>query len=240
MKKIIPFILASIFVCSIAVAGWRAISEDFTLPQWVETDGPGKVTITTSTITLTNGDRDEDYYVTCDSGVGAITDFTHWIDVNVTAQTDNDNSLFIGWGVSNADDDLKDITDASGESIHIVLQHSGSATTYKFVLRYATGGAVYVADQSFGRVVGTPYYLSISRSNTTVTVQVYSTSVLRSAGGAGDLDTLTGVCINTTFQYLYGLSSYNTGGTAKDISGTVSNLVIDPIYISPTVIRRNR
>ena len=84
-----------------------------------ETDGPGKVTVTKNQIILTDGDRDEDYYVTKQFPSGYFGDFTHWVDVNVTAITADGNSSFYFDAVTNADDDLYDIDAALGDCIFL-------------------------------------------------------------------------------------------------------------------------
>lgn len=188
-----------------------------------ETDGPGKVTITENQITLTNGDRDEDYYVTYDFGIGYFTNFTHWVDVNVTSLTDHVFSGFACWALSNADDDLKDIDDANGDALFI-WPRSADATHYLIEIYNLDAGAINSIDTSSAIAVNTLSYLAISRSGTTITCEIYSSAALRIAGGAGDVDTISGTVINTAFRYLYGLGSYSAAQAGKDISGIVSNL----------------
>ena len=196
--------------------------EDFT--TYNETDGPGKVTVTPYVITLTNGDRDEDYYVTRDVGVGAITDFTHWVDVNVTAITANASSSMTPWAISNADDDLNDIDIASGDAIFLFAGQVTSDTHYIIRIYDLNGGTLVSRDISSAIAVNAESFLSISRSSTTLTVEIYSTAALRTAGAGGDVDTITGVVVGTAFRYVYGLGSYNNAVFGRDISGTVSNL----------------
>jgi len=149
--------------------------------------------------------------------------------VNVTSLTNDILSGFGAWAISNADDDLKDIDDASGDLLYIQLRQKTSNTHYYIRLIQIDGGADSELDASGAIAVNTESFLSITRSTlTTITIQVYSTAALRIAGGAGDVKTLSGTCINTAFRYVYGVASYNTGDTGKDISGTVSNLNIHP------------
>jgi len=204
--------------------GGSTFYEDFT--TYNETDGPTKVTVTANTITLTNGDRDEDYYVTKDFGANYFGDFTHWVDVNVTSITDDSTSGFRFWTLSDADDDLKDIDDANGDFVSLWVGRE-SATTYEIILQFCDSGTLESpVDTSSAINVNTSIYISVTRSGTTLTSEIYSTAALRLAGGSGDVDTVTGTVVNTAFRYIYGLASYNTENTAKDVSGTVSNLLL--------------
>ena len=208
--------------------GTLGTNQDFT--TFNITDPNGKTAATTSTITLASGDRDEDYYLTKDFGSGHFGDFSHAVDVNVSATADDVLSLFFCWTLSNADDDLNDIDIASGDFIGVNVNSNLDGTDYFVGVINVDGGTYGVVDTSSSVTYGTEIYLTISRVATTITVQIYSTTALRNAGGAGDIDTLTGTCVNTEFRYVYGLASYNTGDTAKDISGTVSNFVIHNIW----------
>ena len=192
------------------------------------TDGPGKVTITDNVITLTDGDRNEDYYVTKDFGASYFGDFTHWVDVNVTAITADGNSSFYFDAISNADDDLFDIDAANGDCIFLGVGRIGAG--YRVGIYNVDGGALTLSTGSTTNTLGDPVYISSSRAGTVLTAEVYSTAALRIAGGAGDVDTITHTVVATTFRYVYGLASYNNGGTAKDITGTVSNLILKRQY----------
>ena len=206
------------------IGGRLVVFEAFT--SYNETDPNGKVTVTTRVITLTNGDRDEDYYVTSDKGAGSITDFTHWVDVNVTALTDNGNSAMFFWGVAQINDDFKDMG-APLDAIFVGAVHATATTHYKIKLFQVKNGGLNIKNASNPINVGTPSYVSISRNGTTITIEIYSTPALRATGGPGDVDTLTGTgMVSTAFRYVYGLGSYNQGGINLDISGTVSNLLL--------------
>ena len=195
------------------------------------TDAPGKVTVGANRIILTGGDRDEDYYVTSDEGAGAITDFTHWVDVNVTAITDTAESTMYPWALTNTDDDLWDIDVANGNALYASLTRSTSIH-YKVGISEIDAGADSSLDFSSNISVNTASYLAISRSGTTTTIEIYSSAALRIAGGSGDVDTIAGTTISTAFRYVYGLASRNVGLTVKDISGTISNLILDPTATS--------
>ncbi len=196
--------------------------QDFT--KYNETDGPGKVTVAERIITLTDGDRDEDYYVTKDFGAGYFGDFTHWVDVNVTAITADGNSSFYFDAISNADDDLFDIDVANGDCIFLGVGRIGAG--YRVGIYNVDSGALTISTGGTTNTLGNPVYISSSRAGTVLTAEVYSTAALRIAGGAGDVDTITHTVVATAFQFVYGLGSYNNAGTAKDITGTVSNLIL--------------
>ena len=191
-----------------------------------ETDGPGKVEAYPTLITLTDGDRDEDYYVTFDQGAGAITDFTHQVDVNVTSLIADGNSAMYPWAISNADDDINDIDGAFGDCVFINMVRVTADTHYAITIINIDGGTIGAPDISGAIAVGTPSYLTINRTGTTLTVEIYSTAALRQNGGAGDVETIAGTVVNTAFRYVYGIASYNSGHIGKDISGYVANLTL--------------
>ncbi len=193
--------------------------------DYEEEDGAGKVAIDGTKITLAAGDRDEDYYVARDMGAGAIGDFSHTVDVNVTALTDDSASLFYVWTVSNSNDDLQDIEDLSGSLIAVRAQRD-DATNYHISILNIDAGATTVSSGTSQIAVGTKVYLAVARTSTAGTVEVYSTAALRSAGGSGDIETISLTVVNTTFRYVYALASKNNGTAGVDISGTVENLRI--------------
>ena len=197
-------------------------------------DGPSKISrsragtdfnVTKNRLTLAKGDRDEDYYATKDFSDNHFEDFTHHLDVNVTFLTNDGAALMIPWGVADVIDDFLDIDTASGDCFFIVLAHD-TAATYQININNCDGGTLTGGTAITGISVATASYLSINRTTTTATLEIYSTAALRSAGGSGDVGTVTLTVVDTPFRYLYGLGSYATGDTAKDISGTVSNLTI--------------
>jgi hypothetical protein len=196
---------------------------DFT--TFTEVDAPTKVTVAAAAITLASGDRDEDYYVTLGMDTGHFTNFTHWVDVNITAQTDNDGSVMIPWALSNSHDDLKDIDDLNGTALWINAQRQ-AAEAYEFEIYSLNAGTYTAVDTSSPINVNTESFLSIKRVGTTLTVGIYSSAALRLAAGVPDVDTITGAVVGTEFTYVYGLGSYNNGGGAVDISGTVKNLIL--------------
>ncbi len=197
--------------------------EDFT--KYVETDPAGVLSVSKRKIIATGFDRDVDGYLTDDKGAGAITDFVHEVDVNVTSLTDENSSALFFWAVANASDDLKDIGDLGGDFLELAALRT-NATNYKLRLRSCDGGTLSIPDESVAISVGTKVFIGTSRSGTAMTVEIYSTAALREIGGAGDIDTLIGTVVGTAFRYVYAIASYNAGSAAKDISGTIENLRI--------------
>ena len=205
--------------------------EDFGTYNKTDPSGVSRLSSDGAKIKLINGDRDQDYYRTKDFGVDYFGDFTHWVDVNVTALTNNPDSAFVGWGLSNADDDFNDIDIANGSGLFLWMQRLG-ATTYFFRLYDLTTGTMTSLDLSVGIAVNTESFLAITRSGTTWTVEIYSSDTLRTTGGSGDVDTISGTSNSIVYRYVYGLGSYNKGVAARDISGTVSNLIINEVGAS--------
>ena len=230
MKKLLIILFVA---CALASAGWMhtgiisgggEVRENFT--TYTETDGPGKVGVTAFTITVTDGDRDEDYYVGKDFGASYFGDFTHKIDVNLTSVTSSTPSGLMTWGLAETYDDFNDIDIASGDVFTLFTSRATSTTHYKIAIISIDGGALTTVDTSINIAINTPSYLTIIRSTTTGTVEIYSSDVLRTAAAGGDVDTITGTVVGTAFRWVYPLGSYNDGNTAADVTGTVSNLTL--------------
>ncbi len=233
LKLLIIILILLFAVCSWAVGltGVKITGGAINIPppenfnDYSLTDPNGKVTVNGEHITLTDGDRDEDYYATRNMGAGAITDFVHKVDVNITALTNDGNSSLWAWAISNADDDIDDIAGVNGDAISVIASHATS-TKYQVQLYTLDSGTPAIVDSSAYIAVGTKTYWAISRTGTTGTVEIYSTASLRTAGGAGDIDTIGGTVVGTAFRYVYGIASRNNNLAGKDISGTVENLYL--------------
>ena len=192
-----------------------------------EVDPSSKAGITIDTITLTDGDRDEDYWVSKFKASGYFANFTHRIDINKTAQVNEDVSAFAVWAVTNSDKELNEIEDLAQDSIFLWLARNTDATHCALSIQENDGGVLTNRDESVDLDINKEYYLTISRAGTVFKVEIYSTNALREIGAAGDIDTITWpTIIATTFMFIYALGSHNYGGTAKDTSGTTSNLYL--------------
>ncbi|MBR9701655.1 hypothetical protein GOV13_01910 [Candidatus Pacearchaeota archaeon] len=201
--------------------------EDFT--AYSETDPNGKVSVSADTITLTDGDQDEVYYVTKDFGTNYFGDFTHWVDINITA-SENTDCRTIVWGMSNYGSNIVDaIISLSGGIVLNVQGRVAADTEYNFLVAYGIDDSWEDVAESVNIGISTPAYLSIKRDNITVTVEIYSTPLLRISGGAGDdIDTITIEASSTKFSHLHGINTGRLGAGASDrnMSGTISNLAL--------------
>jgi hypothetical protein len=105
-------------------------------------------------------------------------------------------------------------TDDWAAGIRVSVQRDGGGT-YRFRVTDVTdlGGS----DQTVISA-GTTYYLVVTRSSTTCTVQIYS-----DAARTNLLDTLSITCATTAFRYLYVTSSRNVGG-ANNCTGFSENI----------------
>ena len=199
--------------------------QDFT--TYTETDVGGVVTVAANTITLTNGGRDADFYATEDFGAYHFKDFVHAVDVNITATSSGISSGMYCWALTNSDDDLGDIDTAATEDALYLLAGRSSATEYIFVIYSLSKGTQSSVDTSSAITIGEESFVTITRSGTTITVEIYSTNALRIAGSSGDVDTITGSVVATEFRYLQGIASYNTSTASSTISGTIKNLNVE-------------
>lgn len=199
------------------------VKEDYT--TYTELDASSRVTVAANTLTLTSADRDEDFYVVKDFGANYFGDVTHWVDVNYTSAVAS--AVFVCWGLADTADDFNNIEGASGDALYVEATKA-SGSNYAFRIINLVSGTPAVIDTSSSIAENTESFLSITRSGTTGTVQIYSTAALRLAGGAGDVDTITGTVQNTTFRYVYGIGSYDGSSGGVVISGTCKNLELGP------------
>lgn len=100
---------------------------DWSKPCWLaEVDPAGRMVVTDgNTITITNLDYDEDCYKLRDMGAAdyfdTTSDFTHYLEVEVTAGTSI--SGINAWALTSVNDDIKDIKDASGDFLALFVNH---------------------------------------------------------------------------------------------------------------------
>jgi len=168
----------------------KAAYEDFT--TWTEVDvGADRITVTANNVAI-HTENDEDTYVYNDYGADFFTDFTHQFDGmcdDVQSGVPSMSAYLYGQG--NVVDDFY-----GGYQL-------GSAADGFGVMFYATAGAllrIYLREC----YDGTPYadwtafntedvwcYFELTKSGTSLTLEIYSSDALRTAGGGGDYDTLT-------------------------------------------------
>jgi len=186
-------------------------TEDFT--TYTEVDPNSRYSITATTITVTGLTRNEDAYVYDDKGVDHFgASFEHLVDVKATSFTSS--GIVHCWAVSNVVDDASSW----------VVNYSQAAS----VNWYGSGPRLYIRNFESGNLdtanasLNTQYYLTISRSNETLTCEIYTDSS-RTVEYLHDTIT-TGVPASRTYRYIFGANSHNSGNPDRLVSAVISNL----------------
>ena len=186
--------------------------EDFT--TYVEVDVDGTITVAAQQITVNPLDRDVSSYVYRDRGVGHFGNFVHYIDVKENAGTSALNSVMMGWGLNNAVNNFF-ASGAGNPAICVMVKKLAANIEIRLQDRGNLNN-----DTNVGLATNRRYYLKMERTGlTNLTCKIYS-----DAAHTVLVDTLTIVCQNTTYRYIYGLNSYNTASAGMDFFGWTYNL----------------
>jgi hypothetical protein len=196
------------------------LAENFTL--YTEVDPNGHISKTSTDITFTNLDRNEDAYVYDDKDAGHFAgDFEHDIDIEITS---NDaGTFFASWSMTNLVDDLNGIRLAGGDALSIT--YSFPVGKFDIVLREIDSGTMYTDFLETSSYLNIPFYLEIERDESIGTYGTLFCRIYSDSGRTTLIDTLS-VALHTSkkdFQYIYGLQSWNSGSAFK-VSGISSNL----------------
>jgi len=145
--------------------------EDFT-DGWTEVDEDSDITRATNSITVDTIRRDADSGVYKDYGTDHFDDFTHYVDVKVTAagETSRGNCAF--WGLSDTPNYTLGDMGVNNEGLAAYAYNTGAnARIIKFT-DYSNDNNDYYGPFT----VGDWYYIRIVRSSTQVVVTIYSDS----------------------------------------------------------------
>jgi len=177
--------------------------EDFT--TYTEESDPDTRINTTATHIDAILRRDEDTYLYKDKGADHFgSSWEHLVDATFVS-ADSSGSCAIPWAVSNYIDDMQYWRDNAKS--HYCLFFYRSVNTYRLYLQEKHNGDAHTVDYSTGSLsLGTPYYLTINKSSTTLTCKIYTDSDRTSL-----YDTLLRTVDDDAFQYIFGCSSQNTG-----------------------------
>lgn len=231
MKKL--FIIMGLFLSFALVA--YAATEDFT--TWSETDESGTVTVTSSTVTVTNQEMNDLSYVRYDFGAGNVGDFTFTFKCQTSIAGSGRGMSYVVVGNSGdvSRDDLE--TNTSG----IAFQYNRWWTNGRWQIHdYTNTNEAYYED-----TYGADRWVEFTRSGTTCTAKIYSDSGMTTQLGSD----LSITCGSDTYQYVYVMQSYDDdvffGG--NQVSGFIEDLEYtagggggggDPVFrISPLIIQ---
>jgi hypothetical protein len=175
--------------------------EDFT--TYTEVDPNSHISVSANNVNHLHY-RDEDAYVYEDFGAGYFGDFEHLVVVNFTSGQNASYSWT--WMLANAVDDVKGLTSASEKFVGL-RGNWWDGTLDVLTLWYYDGSNNHT--DSYDASPNTPYYLTIERSNTTLTCKIYS-----DAERSNLLDTLALDVTSDAFRYVFVCNTENTGSSA--------------------------
>jgi len=231
LKGLIPLILCFLLISPVLAVsyvdlertvigefvGEEAGIEDFS--TYAEVDVNNDITRTVSRVTWDTMIRNIISHVSKDKDAGHFGDFEHLIDITITdveAGDADSRSMALIYVVSNIVGRPKT---SDGIMVYII-QETSLDDKFRFTLQQTTGGVVDFTESGVNRNIGS-FYLTMSRSGTTVTLKVYTDitretliETLSNAGGDA-----------TTYRYVQPLTSMNELNDPDDYSsGYVENL----------------
>jgi hypothetical protein len=173
---------------------------------YTEVDSASDITVTATKIDVSSMRRDADSGVYNTIGAGHFGDFEHLITLYITATPDY--GAYAGfWAVTNGQYTAQDMTDATTGMLCYLFENGGDAEELYITDNTNTNNDVMTINP------GASYYLTIARSGTTLTCEVYSDS-----GRTSLIDTLSITC---------GTGTYSTiaSGFSRDSSSFVPDAV---------------
>lgn len=185
--------------------------ENFT--TYTEVDPNSRIAKTSTKVTWTLLQRDEDAYVYKDKGADYFDgDFTHLLAIRLTA---GDTSGFVKcWCLANLVDDAKGIEDVSGDYLAIYIKKSFANT---MAVEECDGGSLTALStgSTYELELNTTYYLKVIRDESvgtygTIYLYIYSDSARTT------LLATQSITLNTSkkdFRYIYACQSYNAASS---------------------------
>ena len=160
----------------------------------------------------------EDCYLYKDYGVDYFGDFEHKVDMK--ASPIDSDSLGVFWLLSNDIDDVKGLQDASKTAIHVCLTESAG---FKMILVTEEYNGMSYKTAWMSGVADTWYYLTITKSGTSLIVNIYSDSARTNLLSFLPLT----LHADHKFRYLFGCNTWNSGD-AKVCTFDIENLLLTP------------
>lgn len=169
----------------------------------------------------------EDVYVYSDKGESHFTDFEHKIDTQAIFASDWANGVF--WALANEVDDWYYLETNALHAIGVRWFHSKDDGTYHIRFHDTNvgipgGGYVQLGPYP----ASTWYYLTIRRTGTTATLEIYSDQARTNL-----VDTATITCTDTPYRYVFAAMTRNYGSPGKHIEIEIENLDIRGNCVNP-------
>ncbi|MCA9398380.1 MAG: hypothetical protein KC618_01440, partial [Candidatus Omnitrophica bacterium] len=177
-----------------------------------DNDPGNALTHTSSCVTFTNVEsrNSKSYYYKAYTTSG---DFVYHVDTMISdAGVSGETAI---WGITNTPDSAHEGSPEWSDGILVGWYTIGS--TVRLEIDEKPSGV----DNSVNLAKNQPYYLTISRTGNTLTVEIYDNS---SRSGA-PVDTLTEVFSTDAYAYLYGFATEDGGFDGYQVSGNACNLV---------------
>lgn len=176
-------------------------NENFQGGTWQEFEASGDfLTVDQFLITASLLPRNTDSYVYDNKGVGHFGDVTQLFAAKLTATANASTAGF--WALSNAVDDLFGLF--SGDVL--TVYNNTTSGNNRFILAQYDGGAFIDSDIFNNAILNQQYYFTLSRNGTSIQCLIHD-DINRSNLVA----TLVFTGVTTTYQYVYGALSYNSG-----------------------------
>jgi len=186
--------------------------EDFT--TYTEDDPESVVTVTSSKISWSGLDRPAGTRVYADKGAGHFGDFEHLITVQCSESVGGHYSVY--WMLCNSPSG--DHYTYPNNSVHV--ETHAVSNYYRIILQEFDDENNPQYDYTGLLDLGAAYYLTIERDGTDLTCKVYADSERTNLMNTLYLTNVT----ETTFRYVYGMSSYGGGSGDWDMAGYSENL----------------
>lgn len=190
--------------------------------EYTEVDEDSDITVTSSDITVDTMQKEAVSYVYKDMGAGHFSgDFEHLVDFKWTAQSDMDSFMGV-WMVADGIGATEQLKSAHVNHLAVYTWWQGADLNYKrLYLKEVYDGTNYPSTPQYYVIdKNTTYYLTIARSGSSVTLEIYSDSARNTL-----LETLTVASLQSVeaYSYIYGVISSSGSGT-DTVSGYITNL----------------
>ena len=191
---------------------------------YAKTDPNSRFTVTDARVTYIALDRNETAHLTYNKGANFFDgDFVHLLTAYITASVSG--SFVYGWALADSADSLFNIDAANGDFLGLNIIGTG-ASARSISISECDGGTIHT-DSYLSAALATPYYLKIVRDEAVGTYgTLYCYIYSDAARATTPLDTLI-LTLHTSkkdFQYVYGVSSWDSSATPFAGSGYFEDL----------------